>query len=166
MGNHWHINNGMHRLPHIWPFIFTPYISPKPPFFTKNCHPKSYFLERPCSAGIWEKVPKCPYFHGFCHWKTPYFVPCIHMFVWGEMLLPQTQSEAGKFCILRTESCNLVYTCRCKINKGAENKISVLQAQLTQLCIMDEFHWRAGMIHRPLSLWSNTEGDISYNHPL
>ena len=50
-------------------------------------------------------------------------------------------------------------TFRCKCNKGDENKISVLQAQPTQLCIMNEFHWRAGMIHRPLSPWSNTEGD-------
>ena len=67
------------------------------------------------------------------------------------MLLPQTQSEAGKFCILETESCNLVNTFRCKFNKGDENKISVLQAQATQLCTMDEFHWRAGMIYRLLS---------------
>ena len=62
------------------------------------------------------------------------------------MLLPQTWSEAGKFCILETESCNLVNIFRCKFNKGDENKISVLQAQPTQLCIMDEFHWRAGMM--------------------
>ena len=39
------------------------------------------------------------------------------------MLLPQTRSEAGKFCILETESCNLVNTFRCKFNKGDENKI-------------------------------------------
>ena len=79
---------------------------------------------------------------------------------------PSNTAEAGKFCILETESCNLVNTFRCKFNKGDENKISVLQAQPTQFCIMDEFHWRAGMIHRPLPPWSNTEGDISYNHPL
>ena len=62
-----------------------------------------------------------------------------------------SNTEAIKFCILETESCNLVNTFRCKFNKGAENKISVLQAQLTQLYIMDEFHWRAGMIYRLLS---------------
>ena len=86
------------------------------------------------------------------------------------MLLPQTRSaEAGKFCILETESCNLVNTFRCKLNQGDhgdENKISVLQAQPTHLYIMDELHWRAGLIQRPSSLRSNTEGDISYNHPL
>ena len=67
------------------------------------------------------------------------------------MLLPQTRSEAGKFCILETELCNLMNSFRCKFNQGDENKISVLQAQLTKLCIMDEFHWRAGMIYRLLS---------------
>ena len=73
------------------------------------------------------------------------------------MLLPQTRSEAGKFCILETESCNLVNTFGCKFNKGDENKISVLQAQPTQLCIMDEFHWRAGMpytgYYHPSQTW-------------
>ena len=70
------------------------------------------------------------------------------------MLLPQTRSEAGKFCILKTESCNLVNTFRCKFSKGDENKISV-QAQPAQLCIMDEFHWRAGMIsyYHPSQTW-------------
>ena len=83
------------------------------------------------------------------------------------MLLPQTRSaEAGKFCILETKSCNLVNTFRCKLNQGDENKMSVLQAQPTQLYITNELHWRGGLIHRPSSLWSNTEGDISYNHPL
>ena len=52
------------------------------------------------------------------------------MFVWGECCSP-------KFCILETESYNLVNTFRCKFDKGDENKISVLQAQPTQLCIMN-----------------------------
>ena len=33
-------------------------------------------------------------------------------------------SEAGKFCIFETESCNLVNTFRCKFDKGDE-KIAV-----------------------------------------
>ena len=73
--------------------------------------------------------------------RPPIFcLACTHVCFRG-MLLPQTQSEARKFCILETESCNLVNTStfRCKFNKGAENKILVLQAQPTQLCIMDEF---------------------------
>ena len=156
------LNNGTHRLPHIWPFIFTPYISPKPPFLPQivtqspifsHC-PEfwKFFTQRPLIGwNLRKRYPNVPYFYGFCHWKTPYFLPCIHMVCMRGMLLPQTRSEAGKFCILEAESCNLVNTFRCKFSKGDENKISILQAQLTQLCIMDEFHWRAGMIYRLLS---------------
>ena len=48
------------------------------------------------------------------------------------------RSEAGKFGILETKSCNFVNTFRRKFNKGDENKLSVLQAQPTQLCIMED----------------------------
>ena len=60
----------------------------------------------------------------------------LHTHVCLREMLPQTWSEAGKFCILETESSNLGNTFRCKFNKGDENKISFLQAQLTQLCII------------------------------
>ena len=89
-----------------------------------------------------------PIFIAFVTEKKPYFFALhTHVCLRG-MLLPQTRSEAGKFCILETESCNLVNTFRYKFNKGDEKKKSVLQAQPTQLCIMDEFLWRAGMIYR------------------
>ena len=78
------------------------------------------------------------------------------------MLLPQTWSEAGKFCIHETESCNLVNTFWCKFNKGDENFSST---GTTDPIVHHGRTWRAGMIHRP-SPWSNTEGDISNNHPL
>ena len=106
-----------------------------------------------------------PIFMAFVTERPPIF--CLACACLSGILLPQIRSaEAGKFYILETESCKLVNTFRCKLNQGDENKISVLQAQPTQLCIMDEFHWRAELIHRPSSLWSNKEGDISYNHPL
>ena len=142
--------------------IFTLYISPKPLFLPKivtqspifsHC-PEfwKFFTQRPLIGwNLRKRYPNVPNFCGVCHWKTPYFLDCIHMVCLRGMLLPQTQSEAGKFCILETESCNLVNTFKCKFNKGDENKISVLQAQPTQLCTMDEFHWRAGMIYRLLS---------------
>ena len=91
MGDHSHINNGMHRLPHIWPFIFTPYISPKPlflpkivtqsPIFFSHC-PEfwKFFTQRPLIGwNLRKRYPNVPYFYGLCHWKTPYFLPCIHM---------------------------------------------------------------------------------------
>ena len=108
MGDH---SRGTHQLPHIRPLILTSYISQKPLFLPKNSHPKSCFfhtvqnfgncsLKDPKSAG--KKVPKCPYFYGFCHWKTPIF--CVACKCLRGMLLPQTRSEAvdfgNKLCIL------------------------------------------------------------------
>ena len=127
-------------------------LSPKVLFFSHCPEFWKFFTQRPLIGwNLRKRYPNVPYFYGFCHWKTPYFLPCIHMVCLRGMLLPHTRSEAGKFRILETEWCNLVNTFRCKFNRGDENKISVLQAQPTQLCIMDEFHWRAGMIYRLLS---------------
>ena len=128
-------------------------LSPKVLFFSHCPEFWKFFTQRTLIGwNLRKRYPNVPYFYGLCHWKTPYFLPCMHMVSLRGMLLPpsQTRSKAGKFCILETESCNLVNTFRCKFNKGDENKISVLQAQPTQLC-MDEFHWRAGMIYRLLS---------------
>ena len=146
-------------LPHFWSLILTPYISQTPPVFINNCHSKSYFfhtvqnfgnfsLKDPKSARIWEKGTQMPLFLWLLSLKDPHIFCLACMCVRG-MLLPQTRSEAGQFCILETESCNLVNIFRCKFIKGDENKISVLQARPTQLCIMDELHWRVGMMHRP-----------------
>ena len=112
----------------------------------------NFSLKDPKSAGIWEigtHMP--PMFMAFVTARPP--ILCLACTCLRGMLLPQTRSaEAGKFCILETESWNLVNTFRCKINQGDENKILVLQVQPTQLYIMDELHWRAGLIHRPSSL--------------
>ena len=167
MGDHSHINNGTHRLPHIWPFIFTPYISPKPLFlpkivtqspifFTLSRISEIFHSKTPNRLEFEKKVPKCPLFLWLLSLKDSldplFFALHTHGLFEGNVApLNTVRTEAGKFCILETESCNLVNTFRCKFNKGDENKISVLQAQPTQLCIMDEFQWRAGMIYRLLS---------------
>ena len=127
-------------------------VSQSPLFFPHRPKFWKFFTQRPQIGWNWRKrYPNAPYFYDFCHCKTPYF--CLACTCLRGMLLPQTWSaEAGKFCIFETESCNLVNTFRCKLNQGDENKISVLQAQPTQLFIMYELHWRAGLIHRPSSL--------------
>ena len=119
---------------------FHPLHQSKPPVFTKNCLPKSsifstlskileIFHSKAPNRLEFEKKSYVPYFYGFCHWKTP--ISCLACTCLRGMLLSQTRSaEAGKFCILETESCNLVNTFRCKLNQGDENKISVLQAHL------------------------------------
>ena len=169
MGDHTH---GTHQLPRLWPLILTPYISQKPLFLSTNCHPKSCFFphcpkfwklftQRPQIG--WKKGTQMPpIFMAFVTERPPIF--CLACKCLRGMLLPQTWSEAGKFCILETELCNLVNTCRCKFNKGDENKISDLQAQSTQLLwknFIGGQGWYTGHHTR-----SNTEGDISYNHPL
>ena len=96
MGDHSYINNGTHWLPHIWPFIFIPYISPKPlflpkivtqsPIFFSHC-PEFWklFTQRPLIGwNLRKRYPNVPYFYGFCHWKTPIFCLAYTWFVWGE----------------------------------------------------------------------------------
>ena len=85
MGDHSHINNGTHRLPHIWPLIFTPYISPKPLFLPKIVTQSPIFfhtvqnfgnfsLKDPKSAGIWEKGTQMPpIFMAFVTERPPIF---------------------------------------------------------------------------------------------
>ena len=74
-------------------------------------------------------------------------------------MLPQTRSEAGKFCILETESSNLGNTFRCKFNKGDENKISCSTGSTDPIVhYMDEFHWRAWMIQAIIHLVKHGRG--------
>ena len=84
MGDHSHINNGTHRLPHIWPFIFSPYISPKPLFLPKivTQSPIFFTLSRileifhsktPNRLEFEKKVPKCPLFLWLLSLKDPLF---------------------------------------------------------------------------------------------
>ena len=133
---------------HTFDSIFSPPLhQPKTPVFAKIVTQSPIFVTLSRIFEIFhsktnrlefeKKVPKCRlFFYGFCHWKTPYFFALhTHVCLRG-MLLPQTLSEAGKFCILETESSNLVNTFRCKYNKGDENNISVLQAPPTQLCVI------------------------------
>ena len=120
---------------------FNPLHQPKNPVFTKKLSPKVLFFphcpkfwklfnQRPQIG--WKKGTQMPpIFMAFVTERPPIF--CLAYKCLRGMLLPQTRSEAGKFCILETEPCNLVNTLRCKFNKGGENKISVLQAQPTQL---------------------------------
>ena len=86
------------------------------------------------SWNLRKRYPNAAYFLWLLSLKDAlFFALHTHACLRG-MLPPPTPSEAGKFCILEAESSKLVNTFRCKLNKGDENKISVLQAQPTQLC--------------------------------
>ena len=111
---------------HTFDPLFSPPTSAQNPCFYQKLSPKDvlffslsrileiFLSKTPNRLEFEKKVPKCPLFLWFCDWKTPYFLPCIHIVCLRGMLLPQRRSEAGKFCILETESCNLVNTFRCK----------------------------------------------------
>ena len=105
MWDHSHINNDTHQLPHIWPYIFTSLHQPKTPVFAKNCHPKSqchtvqvsrileFFTQRPLIGwNLRKRYPNATYFvMAFVTERPPIFLPCIHMFVWGECCLKHGQ---------------------------------------------------------------------------
>ena len=96
MGDHSHINNGTHRLPRIWPFIFTPYISLKPLFLPKIVTQSPIFFtpsrileifhsKTPNRLEFEKKVPKCPlFFMAFVTERPPIFCLAYTWFVWGE----------------------------------------------------------------------------------
>ena len=131
------------------PIFSPPYISPKPLFLPKivaqshsvtlsKCPEfRKFFTQRPLIGwNLRKRYPNATYFvMAFVTERPPYFF-ALHTHVCLRGMLPQTWSEAGKFCILETESSNLGNTFRCIFNKGDENKISFLQAQPTQLCII------------------------------
>ena len=97
---------------------FNPLHQPKNPVFTKKLSPKvlffphcpkfrKLFTQRPQIG--WKKGTQMPpIFMAFATERPPIF--CLACKCLRGMLLPQTWSEAGKFCILETESCNLVNT--------------------------------------------------------
>ena len=107
MGDHSHINNGTHQLPHIWPFIFTPYITPKPLFLQKivTQSPIFFTLSRileifhsktPNPLEFEKKVPKCSQFYMVFVTERP---PKHGLFRGGQKRLPKWFKFSAKFPI-------------------------------------------------------------------
>ena len=102
MWDHSHINNDTHQLPHIWPYIFTPYISPKPPFLPKVVTQSHSVTLSKCEnfgnislKDPWNWRKRYPnaacLVMAFVTERPPIFLPCILMFVWGECCLKHGQ---------------------------------------------------------------------------
>ena len=91
--DHSRINNGTHRLSHI--FYFHPLHQPKNPVFTKNYLPKSFIFstrskileifnsKTPNRLEFEKKVPKCPLFLWLLSLQDPLFF-ALHAHVWEE----------------------------------------------------------------------------------
>ena len=71
--------------------------------------------------------PVSSYFNSGAQLSIVY--PCVQGGAWGGCV----PSEAGKFCILETKSCNLVNIFRCKFNKTMKTKFQFLRAPPTQI---------------------------------
>ena len=100
------------------------------------------------------------YFYGFCHRKTPNFLPCMQVFEGN--VAPSNTVRSWK--ILYSWDRIVQFTFRCKFNKGDENKIQFYRLN------RPNYYWRTSLEGRDntqvIIPWSDTEGDISYNHPL
>ena len=104
MGDHSHINNDTHRLPHIWPYIFTPLHQPQTPVFAKNCHPKSYFCHTP---EFWKFFTQRP----LMSWNLRKRYPnAAYFFLW-----PLSLKDPLFFC--------LAYTCLFEGNVAPSNTV-------------------------------------------
>ena len=166
-GDHLQINNGMHQLLHFWP-LHQPSL-----VFTKNLHPKSYFF---CTVhNFWTFYSKTPNWLEFqkkyLH-KWPLFLWLLSLkdllffvlnaCVWRDVAPSYTAlSEAGKFCILETESYNLVNTFRCKFKwRWKQNSSSTCTGSTDPTVKWKNFIGGQGWLQHC------TGGDISYHHPL
>ena len=158
---------------------FNPLHQPKTPVFTKKLSPKVLFF--PHSPKFWKlftqrpqigwkkRYPNAPYFqiYGFCHWKTPNIFPCMQVFegnVAPSNTVRSRGQKLGNFVFLRQNraiwwillGANLIKVLKTKsqfyrLNRpNCYGRTSLEGRDDTQVIIP----------------WSNTEGDISYNHPL
>ena len=94
---------------HTFDPLFSPPTSAQNPCFYQKLSPKVLFFftlsriletfhsKTPNRLEFEKKVPKCSLFVWLLSLKDPFFLPCIHMVCLRGILLPQTQSEAGKF---------------------------------------------------------------------
>ena len=148
---------------------FNPLHQPKTPVFTKKIVTEVLFfstlskiLENVHSKTpnrLEKRYPNAPYFYGL---RPPIF--CLACKCLRGMLIPQTRSEAGKCCILETESCNLVNTLGANLIKVMKTKFQFYRLNRPNCYGRTSLEGRDDT--QVIIPWSNTERDISYNHPL
>ena len=163
MGDHSHKNNGTHRLPHIWPFIFTPYISPKPlflpkivtqsPIFFSHC-PKfrKFFTQRPLIGwNLRKRYPNAPFFMAFVTESPPLF--CLAytcLFERGCCSLKHGQ-KLENFVFSKQNRAIWWILSGANLIKVMKIKFQFYRLNWPNCALyIDEFHWRARMIHRLL----------------
>ena len=173
--DHSHINNDTHRLPHIRPYIFTPYISPKPLFLPKivtqshsvtlsKCPEFWKFVTQRLLIGwnLRKRYPNAAYFvMAFVTERPPIFLPCIHMFVWGECCLKHGQKlENFVFSKQNRAIWGIGLLSGANLIKVMKIKFHFYRLDDPIVHYMDEFHWRAGMIQATIHLFKHGRGYI------
>ena len=160
-------NNGTHWLPHFWPLhqsktpVFTKIVTQSPIFTTLSKFLKIFHSKTPNRLEFKKNMPKFPLFLWPLLLKDPLFF-CLAYMCFRGMVLPQTQKLENVFltqnraiwCILL--GANLI--------KVVKTKFQLCRLNQPNCALWKNFIGGQGVIHRP-SPWSNTEGDISYNHP-
>ena len=109
MWDHSHINNDTHRLPHIWPYIFTSLHQPKTPVFAKiltQSHSVTlskcpefweFFTQRPLIGwNLRKRYPNAAYFVMASVTERPYFF-ALHTHVCLRGMLPQHGQKLENF---------------------------------------------------------------------
>ena len=161
---------GTHQQPHLWPLILTPIHQPKTPVFTKKLSPKvlffphcpkfwKLFTQRPQID--WKKGTQMPPILWLLSLKDPqFFLPCMQVFEGN--VAPSNTVRSWKILYSWDRiwwillGANLIKVMKTKfqfyrLNRpNCNGRTSLEGRDDTQVIIP----------------WSNTEGDISYNHPL
>ena len=157
MGDH---SRGTHQLPHLTsaknPCFYQKIVTQSHVFSTLSKILETVYSKTPNRLEKGTQMP--PIFMAFVTERPP--ICCLACKCLRGMLLPQTRSEAGKFCILETELCNLVNTFRFKFNKGDENKFQFYRLNRPNCYGRTSLEGRDDT--QVIIPWSNMEGDISY----
>ena len=163
MGDHSEINNGTHQLPHIWTFIFTPYISPKPLFLPKIAtqSPILFTLSRisdifhsktPIRLEFEKKVPKCPLFFMAFVTERPFFALHIHGLLGGGGSCSLKHGQKLENFVFSKQNRPIWWILLgANLIKGMKIKFQFYRLNRPNCALWMNFHWRAGMIYRLLS---------------
>ena len=169
MGDH---SRGTHQLPHLWPLILTLTSAQNPCFYQKIVTQSPVFfhtvqnfgncsLKDPKSAG--KKVPKCPLFLWLLSLKDPQFF-ALHASVWGECCSLKHGQKLENFVFLRQNRAIWWILLDANLIKVMKTRFQFYRLNRSNCYGITSLEGRDDT--QVIISWSNTEGDISYKHPL
>ena len=153
---------------------FNPLHQPKTPVFTKKLSPKvlffphcpkfwKLFTQRPQIGWKKKQVPKCPLFLWLLSLKDPQFF-ALHASVWGECCSLKHGQKLENFVFLRQNRAIWWILLGANLIKVMKTKFQFYRLNRPNCYGRTSLEGRDDT--QAIIPWSNTEGDISYNHPL